>query len=378
MKAKQRIVVGLSGGVDSSVAAWLLKREGHEVVGVFMKNWEDDDTDLHCTSRQDLIDAAAVADVLGIDFDAVNFAKEYRERVFASFLRDYSAGRTPNPDVLCNSEIKFKSFLDCAQTLGADAIATGHYARLRLDHGNVELRKATDSSKDQTYFLHQLTQQQLGLAMFPVGAMTKREVRAIAREQGIPTHAKKDSTGICFIGERPFAEFLGRYLPREPGPIETPEGRVVGRHHGLAYHTLGQRQGLRIGGVRGAGDAPWFVARKDMERKALIVVQGHDHPLLYADGLETGPMHWISGEPPQRGIELTAKTRYRMPDARCRVVPCASDRWRAVFGAPQWAPTPGQYLVVYEGDVCLGGGVIENTLAQPSLRVTAATALAVQ
>jgi tRNA-specific 2-thiouridylase len=378
MKAKQRIVVGLSGGVDSSVAAWLLKREGHEVVGVFMKNWEDDDTDLHCTSRQDLIDAAAVADVIGIDFDAVNFAKEYRERVFASFLRDYSAGRTPNPDVLCNSEIKFKSFLDYAQALGADAIATGHYARLRLDQGKVELRKATDSSKDQTYFLHQLTQQQLGLAMFPVGAMTKREVRAIAREQGIPTHAKKDSTGICFIGERPFAEFLARYLPRQPGPIETPEGRVVGRHHGLAYHTVGQRQGMRIGGVRGAGNAPWFVAQKDMERNALIVVQGHDHPLLHANGLETGPMHWISGEPPQPGIALTAKTRYRMPDARCRLIPCGNDRWRAVFDAPQWAPTPGQYLVVYEGDVCVGGGVIENTLAQPSLRVTVATTLAVQ
>ena len=368
MKAKQRIVVGLSGGVDSSVAAWLLKREGHEVVGVFMKNWEDDDTDLHCTSRQDLIDAAAVADVIGVDFDAVNFAKEYRERVFASFLRDYSAGRTPNPDVLCNSEIKFKSFLDYAQALGADAIATGHYARLRLDQGKVELRKATDSSKDQTYFLHQLTQQQLGLAMFPVGAMTKREVRAIAREQGIPTHAKKDSTGICFIGERPFAEFLARYLPRQPGPIETPEGRVVGRHHGLAYHTVGQRQGLRIGGVRGAGDAPWFVAQKDMERKALIVVQGHDHPLLHANALETGPMHWISGEPPQPGIALTAKTRYRMPDARCRLVPCGSDRWRAVFDAPQWAPTPGQYLVIYDGDVCLGGAVIESVRKESTVR----------
>jgi tRNA-uridine 2-sulfurtransferase len=378
MKAKQRIVVGLSGGVDSSVAAWLLKREGHEVVGVFMKNWEDDDTDLHCTSRQDLIDAAAVADVIGIDFDAVNFAEEYRERVFTSFLREYSAGRTPNPDVLCNSEIKFKSFIDYAQALGADAIATGHYARLRPDRGRVELLKASDPSKDQTYFLHQLTQQQLGLAMFPLGAMTKRDVRAIAREQGIPTHAKKDSTGICFIGERPFAEFLARYLPRQPGPIETPEGRVVGRHQGLAYHTLGQRQGLRIGGVRDAGDSPWFVAHKDVERNALIVVQGHDHPLLYANTLETGPLQWISGAPPRPGMALSAKTRYRMPDARCRLVCCGSDRWRATFDDPQWAPTPGQYLVIYEGEACLGGGVIQNALAKPSIRASTTTASVVQ
>jgi tRNA-specific 2-thiouridylase len=378
MKAKQRIVVGLSGGVDSSVAAWLLKREGHEVVGVFMKNWEDDDTDLHCTSRQDLVDAAAVADVIGIDFDAVNFASEYRERVFASFLRDYSAARTPNPDVLCNSEIKFKSFLDHAQALGADAIATGHYAGLRSREGKAELLKATDTAKDQTYFLHQLTQRQLSVARFPLAAMNKRTVRAIAREQGIPTHAKKDSTGICFIGERPFAEFLARYLPREPGPIETPEGRVVGRHNGLAYHTLGQRQGLRIGGVRDAIGSPWFVARKDVQRNALIVVQGHEHPLLYASALETGPIHWIAEVPPKPGIALAAKTRYRMPDASCRLVPCGSDRWRAVFDAPQWAPTPGQYLVIYEGDVCLGGGVIQHAGAEPSLRTSDVAVAAVQ
>ena len=378
MKAKQRIVVGLSGGVDSSVAAWLLKREGHEVVGVFMKNWEGDDTDVHCTSRQDLIDAASVADVIGIDFDAVNFANEYRERVFASFLRDYSAGWTPNPDVLCNSEIKFKSFLDHAQALGADAIATGHYARLRSNQGKAELLKAADSTKDQTYFLHQLTQQQLALALFPLGVMNKTTVRAIAREQGIPTHAKKDSTGICFIGERPFAEFLARYLPRQPGPIETPEGRVVGGHNGLAYHTLGQRQGLRIGGVRDAVGAPWFVARKDMQRNALIVVQGHDHPLLYETALETAPVHWIAGVPPRPGIALAAKTRYRMPDAPCRLAACGSDGWRAAFDTPQWAPTPGQYLVLYEGEVCLGGGVIQHAGAEPSLRIPAVTAATVQ
>ena len=319
MASRQRIVIGLSGGVDSSVAAWLLKQQGHEVIGVFMKNWEDDDTDLYCSSRQDLVDAASVADVIGIELEAVNFADEYRERVFASFLRDYAAGRTPNPDVLCNSEIKFKSFRDHARKLGADAIATGHYARLRRNVGNVELLKAVDAAKDQSYFLHQLTQQQLSCALFPVGGMTKREVRALAREQGIPTHAKKDSTGICFIGERPFREFLARYLPRQPGPIETPEGRVVGRHHGLAYHTLGQRRGLSVGGVRDAGDAPWFVAHKDVARNALIVVQGHAHPRLHASSLEIGEMHWISGSPPRAGRELAAKTRYRMPDAACRI-----------------------------------------------------------
>lgn len=350
----------MSGGVDSSVAAWLLKRDEHEVVGVFMKNWEDDDTDEYCSSRADLIDAASVADVIGIELEAVNFVAEYRERVFAQFLSEYRAGRTPNPDVLCNSEIKFKAFLDHAAKLGADAIATGHYAQLGHLDGRVELRKAVDSTKDQTYFLNQLTQAQLCNTTFPVGGMTKRSVRALAREQGIPTYAKKDSTGICFIGERPFRDFLARYLPRQPGPIETPEGRVVGRHHGLAYYTLGQRQGLAVGGTRGAARAPWFVAGKNAERNALIVVQGHDHPHLYATTVHTGPMmHWIAGAPPRAGQPLTAKTRYRMEDAACRIEPVAGERWRASFATPQWAPTPGQYLVVYDGDTCLGGGVIE-------------------
>jgi tRNA-uridine 2-sulfurtransferase len=358
MTSKRRIVVGLSGGVDSSVAAWLLKRDGHEVVGVFMKNWEDDDTDEHCTSREDLIDAAAVADVIGIELDAVNFAAQYRERVFAEFLREYQAGRTPNPDVLCNSEIKFRSFLDYARMLGADRIATGHYARLRHAGGSVELLKATDASKDQTYFLHQLAQEQLGSTLFPVGAMTKRQVRALAREQGIPTDAKKDSTGICFIGERPFREFLARYLPKQAGPIMTPEGCVVGLHQGLAYYTLGQRQGLGIGGTREGSDLPWFVAGKDASRNALLVVQGHDDPRLYASAIDTGPMHWIAGVPPQPGRKLAAKTRYRMADAPCRFEPIAGGGWRVTFDSPQWAPTPGQYLVVYDADVCLGGGII--------------------
>jgi len=374
--AKLRIVLGLSGGVDSSVAAWLLKRAGHEVVGVFMKNWEDDDSDEYCTSRQDLVDAAAVADVVGIELEAVNFVREYRERVFAHFLAEYRAGRTPNPDVLCNNEIKFKAFLAHARTLGADAIATGHYARLRGDD-RVELLRAIDATKDQTYFLHRLTQEQLRPAMFPVGELTKREVRALAREHGLPTFAKKDSTGICFIGERPFRDFLARYLPREPGPIETPDGRVLGHHRGLAYHTLGQRQGLGVGGTRGGSDAPWFVAAKNTARNALVVVQGHDDARLHARTVELAEMHWIAGKPPQRGRRLTAKTRYRMKDAGCRIEPLEAGRWRASFDTPQWAPTPGQYLVIYDGDACLGGAVITASVSdEMTAAPDAATALA--
>ena len=358
MTQKHRIVLGLSGGVDSSVAAWLLKREGHEVIGVFMKNWEDDDTDEYCTSRQDLVDAAAVADVVGIEIEAVNFAREYRERVFAQFLAEYRAGRTPNPDVLCNSEIKFKAFLEHAMALGADRIATGHYARLRTDAGGVALVKAVDRAKDQTYFLHQLTQAQLQGTLFPVGSLTKAEVRAIARENRIPTYAKKDSTGICFIGERPFRDFLARYLPRTPGPIEVPDGRVLGSHHGLAYYTLGQRQGLGLGGTRGGREAPWFVADKDHARNALVVVQGRDDPRLHARAVEAIDLHWIGGRAPESATRLAAKTRYRMADAPCGVFALDGGRWRAEFDAPQWAPTPGQYLVLYDGEVCLGGGVI--------------------
>ena len=360
MSRKTRVIVGMSGGVDSSVAAWMLKDQGFEVIGLFMKNWEDDDTDEYCTSRTDLVDAASVADVIGIELEAVNFAAEYRERVFAQFLTEYRAGRTPNPDVLCNSEIKFKAFLDFAHKLGADAIATGHYARVRTIDGRTQLLKAADSTKDQSYFLHQLTQEQLAATVFPLGDMTKRAVRALAREQGLLVHAKKDSTGICFIGERPFRDFLARYLPKVPGPIETPEGRIVGSHVGLAYYTLGQRQGLGIGGTRGGGAAPWFVAGKDRERNALVVVQGHADARLYGCSVETGPMHWIDGAAPVPGQPLSAMTRYRMTPARCRIEAKAGDCWRAEFDAPQWAPTPGQYLVVYDGDVCLGGAVIED------------------
>jgi tRNA-specific 2-thiouridylase len=355
----ERVVVGMSGGVDSSVAAWLLKQQGYDVVGVFMKNWEDDDDDEYCSSREDLVDAASVAYVIGIELDAVNFAAEYRERVFAHFLRDYSAGRTPNPDVLCNSEIKFRAFLDHALALGADRIATGHYARVRCDaRGRAELLGARDAAKDQTYFLHRLAQAQLAPVLFPLGEMTKRDVRAIAKREGLPTHAKRDSTGICFIGERPFRDFLARYLPRTPGPIVTPEGTRVGEHQGLAYYTLGQRQGLGIGGKRDGDALPWYVAGKDMARNALIVVQGREHPLLYRRDVRANDVHWIAGESPQLPARLSAKTRYRMPNAACEVR-IAGDDLVAAFDAPQWAPTPGQYLVLYDGDVCLGGGEIE-------------------
>ena len=366
--ARERVVVGLSGGVDSAVAAWLLKEQGHEVVGVFMKNWEDDDTDEYCTSRVDLVDAASVADVIGIELVAVNFAAEYRERVFRLFLRDYAAGRTPNPDVLCNSEIKFRAFLEHARGLGADRIATGHYARVsRAPDGRVELRKAADGGKDQSYFLHRLTQEQLAPVLFPLGDMHKREVRALAQRLGLANWDKKDSTGICFIGERPFRDFLARYLPRTPGPMVTPRGRVVGTHQGLAYYTLGQRQGLGIGGTRGGDDAAWYVAGKDVEGNRLIVVQGHEHALLRRSVVTADEVHWIAGRAPRLPGRYAAKTRYRMADAPCEVA-LVDGLLRARFDASQWAPTPGQYLVLYDRDVCLGGGVIAAPVAAEALR----------
>jgi tRNA-uridine 2-sulfurtransferase len=291
--SKQKVVVGLSGGVDSSVTAMLLKQQGYDVVGLFMKNWEDDDNDEYCSSKQDLIDAVSVADKLGIEIEAVNFSKEYKDRVFANFLEEYQAGRTPNPDILCNAEIKFKAFLDHAMGLGADLIATGHYAQVRenpINPGEFQLLKADDGSKDQSYFLYRLNQAQLSRTLFPLGNYLKREVREMARVAGLINHDKKDSTGICFIGERPFQEFLQRYLPKKPGEIKTPEGKVVGEHDGLMYYTLGQRQGLKIGGSRDSNGEPWFVAAKDMQANELIVVQGHEHPLLLNDGLKAGPI----------------------------------------------------------------------------------------
>ncbi len=354
----KRIIVGLSGGVDSAVTALLLKQAGYDVVGLFMKNWEDDDNDEYCSTRQDFIDAAAAADVLGIEFEAVNFAAEYKDRVFAEFLREYSAGRTPNPDVLCNAEIKFKAFLEHALKLGADKIATGHYARVRETSGRFELLKGLDAGKDQSYFLHRLNQHQLSRAEFPVGHLQKAQVRKLALEAGLPNHAKKDSTGICFIGERPFREFLQRYLPREPGDMVTPAGKCVGRHEGLMYYTLGQRQGLGIGGTRNGGGEPWFVAAKSIERNQLIVVQGHSHPLLLSHRLKAADASWIAGESPAAGREFAAKTRYRQVDAPCMLESACSDVFSLQFDQAQWAVTPGQSAVLYDGEVCLGGGII--------------------
>lgn len=370
---RSRVVVGLSGGVDSAVAAWVLKEAGHEVVGVFMKNWEDDDTDEHCTSREDLVDAVSVAEVLGIEIEAVNFAAEYRDRVFAHFLAEYRAGRTPNPDVLCNSEIKFKAFLDHAIAMGADHIATGHYAGVREVGGRFQLLRARDPAKDQSYFLHRLNQAQLSRTLFPLAGWLKRDVRTCAARIGLPNHAKKDSTGICFIGERPFREFLNRYLPREPGDMVTPDGRRAGRHMGLMYYTIGQRQGLGIGGQ----GQPWYVAAKRLESNELVVVQGHDHPALLASALTATDWSWIGGEPPESGRELGGKTRYRQTDARCVLVPKTSGTPDEVrFFTPQWAVTPGQSVVLYEGDVCLGGGVIASAEGSPLSLQNSADAIA--
>jgi tRNA-specific 2-thiouridylase len=362
MSSKQRVVVGLSGGVDSAVSAWLLQQQGHEVVGIFMKNWEDDDDDEYCSSNIDFVDAAAVADVIGIEIEHVNFAAEYRDRVFAEFLREYQAGRTPNPDVLCNAEIKFKAFLDHAMRLGAQKIATGHYARVReVQGGRFELLKGLDPAKDQSYFLHRLSQAQLSRTLFPVGELRKTEVRRIAAEIGLPNARKKDSTGICFIGERPFREFLNRYLSHEPGPMLDERGREVGRHVGLSFYTLGQRQGLGIGGVKAGGGEhqPWYVAGKDLQRNVLHVVQGHDHPRLLSRTLEADDCSWVAGVPPAEG-PLAAKTRYRQADAPCHFAPRADGRFALAFAQPQWAVTPGQSAVLYDGEVCLGGGVIAS------------------
>jgi tRNA-specific 2-thiouridylase len=357
--AGERIVVGMSGGVDSSVAALLLKRRGFDVVGLFMKNWEEDDDDEYCSTRQDLIDCASVAEVIGIELEAVNFSAEYKERVFGAFLAEYSAGRTPNPDVLCNAEIKFKAFLEHALALGAKHIATGHYARVRESGARFELLKALDLSKDQSYFLHRLNQEQLARVVFPVGELKKTVVRAIAKEAGLHNFAKRDSTGICFIGERPFREFLGRYLPRQPGAMRTPEGSIVGEHIGLSFYTIGQRKGVGIGGRKGSAGEPWYVAGKDLDKNELIVVQGHDHPMLLRERLSAQDPAWVSGTPPDPRLPYGAKTRYRQADAACRVDRVGEEDLEVEFSTPQWAVTPGQSVVLYRGETCLGGGVIQ-------------------
>jgi tRNA-uridine 2-sulfurtransferase len=358
MSKKKHVVVGMSGGVDSSVTALLLKEQGYEVTGLFMKNWEDDDDEEYCSSREDLIDAVSAADVIGIHIEAVNFAAEYKDRVFAYFLREYEAGRTPNPDILCNSEIKFKAFLDHAMRLGADAIAMGHYARVREVDGKFQLLKGLDAGKDQSYFLHRLNQAQLSKAMFPIGHLPKNEVREIARKHGLANYAKRDSTGICFIGERPFREFLNRYLPTQPGDMVTPEGRKVGAHQGLSFYTIGQRQGLGIGGGKDGTGEPWFVSGKDIAANRLIVVQGHDNPALLTPKLDALDMHWISGDAPDTSRPFAAKTRYRQHDAGCRIVALDGGHASFHFQEAQWAVTPGQSVVVYDGEVCLGGGII--------------------
>ena len=359
--------MGLSGGVDSAVSAWLLKQQGFEVVGIFMKNWEDDDDSAYCSSNVDFVDAAAVADVIGIEIEHVNFAAEYKDRVFAEFLREYEAGRTPNPDVLCNAEIKFKAFLDHALRLGAEKIATGHYARVREREGRFELLKGLDPAKDQSYFLHRLNQAQLSKTLFPVGELHKTEVRRIAAEIGLPNAKKKDSTGICFIGERPFREFLDRYLSRTPGPIVDDTGAEIGRHVGLSFYTLGQRQGLGIGGVAGHDTAgthqPWYVAHKGLATNTLHVVQGHAHPWLQSPWLEADDCSWVAGTPPAPGA-CAAKTRYRQADAACMLSPTAAG-FRLDFAEPQWAVTAGQSAVLYDGEVCLGGGVIAAAAVPP-------------
>ena len=355
---KQRVIVGMSGGVDSSVAAYLLKQQGYDVVGLFMKNWEDDDTDEYCSSRQDFLDAVSVADVIDIPIEVVNFSVEYKDRVFSHFLSEYQAGRTPNPDVLCNAEIKFKAFLDHAHKLDADCIATGHYAQVHKVGSVFQLLKGEDGTKDQSYFLYRLNQIQLASTLFPIGHLYKREVRKIAKQLKLPNFSKKDSTGICFIGERPFREFLNRYLPHEPGEIQTTEGKVIGQHIGMMYYTIGQRQGLGIGGTRDGSDEPWFVSAKDMSRNILIVVQGHNHPDLLRPSLKAADLTWTSGKQPHCNWVYAAKTRYRQVDAPCTITNLTQGPCQVNFAQDQWAVTPGQSVVIYESKVCLGGGII--------------------
>jgi len=357
------VAVGLSGGVDSAVSALLLKQQGYHVVGVFMKNWEDDDNE-YCSSRQDLIDVVSVADHIGIEVEAVNFSSQYKERVFTEFLAEYKAGRTPNPDILCNSEIKFRTFLQYALQMGADQIATGHYAGIRQVNGEYHLLKGEDGSKDQSYFLYRLKQQQLAKTIFPLANMYKRDVRKLAADAGIPVARKKDSTGICFIGERPFKEFLMRYLPQQKGEIRhLDNNRLLGEHDGLMYYTLGQRKGLHIGGQKeSSGEhAPWFVAGKDMSNNILYVAQGHDHPALLANYLNAEQLSWTSERSPKTNWVYTARHRYRSADSPCHIESITNTNASIRFAEAQWALTPGQSVVLYESRVCLGGGVISSS-----------------
>jgi tRNA-specific 2-thiouridylase len=357
--AQQRIVVGVSGGVDSSVAAQLLQQQGYEVHGLFMKNWEEDDDEEYCSAAVDLEDAQQVCDTLNIPLHTRNFASEYWDNVFTYFLDEYRRGRTPNPDVLCNKEIKFKTFLDQALELGASHIATGHYARVQYRDDYFRLLKARDSNKDQTYFLYALNQHQLSKTLFPLGELSKPEVRQLAEQAHFANYKKKDSTGICFIGERKFKEFLSRYLPAQPGEMHTPDGHCIGQHDGLMYYTLGQRQGLGIGGTKDASGEPWYVVGKNLEDNILLVAQGHDHPLLFRKQLSADQLNWIADTPEPIPFTCTAKTRYRQADQPCTITQLHDDQCTVVFDQPQRAITPGQSVVFYRNDECLGGGVIQ-------------------
>ena len=361
--ATKKVICGMSGGVDSSVSAFILQQQGYQVEGLFMKNWEEDDDTDYCTAAADLADAQAVCDKLGIKLHKINFAAEYWDNVFEHFLSEYKAGRTPNPDILCNKEIKFKAFLEyAAEDLGANYIATGHYVRRRGADDKAQLLRGLDANKDQSYFLYTLSSKQVGQSLFPVGDIEKPIVRAIAEDLGLVTAKKKDSTGICFIGERKFKDFLARYLPAQPGNIRTVEGDIIGRHDGLMYHTLGQRKGLGIGGVKGASEEAWYVVEKDLVNNELIVAQGHDHSALLSTGLIAQQLHWVDRQPIREPLRCTVKTRYRQTDVPCTIEPIDDESIKVIFDEPQIAVTPGQSAVFYLDEVCLGGGIIEQQL----------------
>ena len=361
--ATKKVICGMSGGVDSSVSAFILQQQGYQVEGLFMKNWEEDDDTDYCTAAADLADAQAVCDKLGIKLHKINFAAEYWDNVFEHFLSEYKAGRTPNPDILCNKEIKFKAFLEyAAEDLGANYIATGHYVRRRGADDKAQLLRGLDANKDQSYFLYTLSSKQVGQSLFPVGNIEKPIVRAIAEDLGLITAKKKDSTGICFIGERKFKDFLARYLPAQPGNIRTVEGDIIGRHDGLMYHTLGQRKGLGIGGVKGASEEAWYVVEKDLVNNELIVAQGHDHSALLSTGLIAQQLHWVDRQPIREPLRCTVKTRYRQTDVPCTIEPIDDESIKVIFDEPQIAVTPGQSAVFYLDEVCLGGGIIEQQL----------------
>lgn len=361
--SSKKVIVGMSGGVDSSVSAYLLMQQGYQVEGLFMKNWEEDDDSEYCAAAEDLKDAQAVCDKLGIKLHKVNFAAEYWDNVFEYFLAEYKAGRTPNPDIMCNKEIKFKAFLEfAAEALGADFIATGHYVQRREVEGHWQLLRGLDTNKDQSYFLYTIGEEHVAQTLFPVGHLEKPLVRAIAEEQGLITHDKKDSTGICFIGERKFKDFLQKYLPAQPGDIYTVEGDKIGQHDGLMYHTLGQRKGLRIGGLKDGDDQPWYVVAKDLINNRLIVAQGHDHPSMFSKGLVANQLHWVDRTGPKHALRCTVKTRYRQTDIPCTLTPMPDGTVVVVFDQPQKAVTPGQSAVFYSDEICLGGGIINSAI----------------